>query len=121
VVNDFGPLQDTRDNPPYSADIHLLPAGLKALLGYTPIRKSQLTPNRLYRNIRWGKHLELFFLDNRQYRDANLAADHPERHKIMLGREQLAWSKEKIRSSDAAWKVLVSSVPISIPTGFPLP
>jgi len=65
VVNDFGPLQDTRDSAPYSAAVHLLPMGLKAFLDYTPIRKSQRTPNRLYRNIRWGKHLELFFLDNR--------------------------------------------------------
>jgi len=119
VVNDFGPLQDTRDSAPYSEAVHLLPIGLKAFLDYTPIRKSARTPNRLYRNIRWGKHLELFFLDNRQYRDANLAADHPKRRKTMLGREQLAWLKEKIHSSDATWKVLVSSVPISIPTGQP--
>jgi len=37
----------------------------------------------------------------------------------MPGREQLTWLKEKIHSSNATWKVLVSSVPISIPTGFP--
>ncbi len=119
VVNDFGPLHDTRDSTPYSADVPLLPIGLKAFLDYTPIRKSPHTPNRLYRNIRWGKHLELFFLDNRQYRDANLAADHPERKKTMLGREQIEWLREKIHSSNATWKVLVSSVPISIPTGQP--
>jgi alkaline phosphatase D len=37
----------------------------------------------------------------------------------MLGREQLAWLKKGLASSDATWKVIVSSVPMSIPTGFP--
>jgi alkaline phosphatase D len=37
----------------------------------------------------------------------------------MLGREQLTWLKESLASSDATWKVIVSSVPMSIPTGFP--
>ena len=37
----------------------------------------------------------------------------------MLGAEQLAWLKEGLASSDATWKVIVSSVPMSIPTGFP--
>jgi len=37
----------------------------------------------------------------------------------MLGREQLTWLKESVAASDATWKVIVSSVPMSIPTGFP--
>src|SRR5829696_718025 len=37
----------------------------------------------------------------------------------MLGREQLTWLKEGLAASDATWKVIVSSVPMSIPTGFP--
>ena len=37
----------------------------------------------------------------------------------MLGREQLTWLKEKLAASDARWKVIVSSVPMSIPTGLP--
>ncbi|MBA3434294.1 MAG: alkaline phosphatase D family protein [Actinobacteria bacterium] len=39
--------------------------------------------------------------------------------KTMLGREQLAWLKQGLARSDATWKVIVSSVPLSIPTGFP--
>lgn len=119
VVNDFGPLHDTRDVAPYTPDASLLPLGLAALLDYNPIREDALTPKRLYRNVRWGQHLELFFLDNRQYRDANLASDSPDRPKTMLGREQTTWLKEKLTGSDATWKVVVSSVPMSIPTGFP--
>jgi len=119
VVNDFGPLHDTRATPPYTPGVHLLPIGLDAFLDYTPISIAPNTPKRLYRSLRWGKNLELFVLDNRQYRDANSTADSPDRPKTMLGREQLTWFKEKLSASDATWKVIVSSVPMSIPTGFP--
>jgi alkaline phosphatase D len=113
VLNDFGPLHDT------VGGVHLLPIGLNAFLDYTPIAIAANTPKRLYRSLRWGKHLELFVLDTRQYRDANSASDSPDRPKTMLGREQLTWLKESLAASDATWKVIVSSVPMSIPTGFP--
>jgi alkaline phosphatase D len=113
VLNDFGPLHDS------VGGVHLLPIGLNAFLDYTPIAIAQNTPKRLYRSLRWGKHLELFVLDTRQYRDANSASDSPDRPKTMLGREQLTWLKESLAASDATWKVIVSSVPMSIPTGFP--
>jgi alkaline phosphatase D len=119
VVNDFGPLSDTRSTPPYTPGVHLLPIGLEAFLDYTPIAVAANTPKRLYRSLRWGKHLELFVLDTRQYRDANSASDSADRPKTMLGREQLTWLKESLAGSDATWKVVVSSVPMSIPTGFP--
>ncbi len=119
VVNDFGPLNDTRSTPPYTPGVHLLPIGLDAFLDYTPIAVAPNTPKRLYRSLRWGKHLELYVLDTRQYRDANAASDSPDRPKTMLGREQLTWLKESLAASDATWKVIVSSVPMSIPTGFP--
>ncbi len=119
VVNDFGPLHDTRDTAPYTPGEHLLPTGLQAFLDYNPIAENRLTPERLYRSIRWGKNLELIVLDNRQYRDANSENDDDKLVKTMLGREQLTWVKETLRTSDATWKVIVSSVPMSIPTGFP--
>jgi alkaline phosphatase D len=119
VVNDFGPLSDTRSAPPYTPGVHLLPIGLEAFLDYTPIAVAPNTPKRLYRSLRWGEHMELFVVDTRQYRDANAAADSADRPKTMLGREQLTWLKESLAASDATWKVIVSSVPMSIPTGFP--
>ena len=119
VVNDFGPLHDTRSTPPYTPGAHLLPIGLEAFLEYTPIAVAENTPMRLYRPLRYGKHVELFVLDTRQYRDANGAEDSATRPKTMLGREQLTWLNERLADSDATWKVIVSSVPMSIPTGFP--
>ncbi len=117
VVNDFGPLQDTREEPPYIPGEHLLPLGRRAFEDYNPIEENPDSPHRLYYNIRWGLNLELFFLDNRQYRDAKNEADDPAHHKTMLGREQVVWLKEKLGSSNALWKVIISSVPMSIPTG----
>jgi len=119
VVNDFGPLQDTRSTKPYTKGQHLLPMGLQAFLDYNPVDESPNEPKRLYRTIRWGKNFELFVLDTRQYRDANIEKDNTTLKKTMLGREQLVWLKEKLKSSDATWKMIVSSVPISIPTGYP--
>ncbi len=113
VVNDFGPLHATRDG------VYLLPVGLQAFLDYNPVPEDPKTPKRLYRTLRWGKHLELFLLDTRQYRDANGEADSERFPKSLLGREQLTWLKEQLKASDATWKVIATSVPLSIPTGFP--
>jgi alkaline phosphatase D len=116
VINDFGPLTDVGTAPPYTPGVHLLPIGLQAFLDYTPIA----TAPRLYRSLRWGQHLELFVLDTRSYRDANFALDSQQHPKTMLGKEQLAWLEQGLVRSDATWKVIVSSVPLSIPTGFPV-
>lgn len=117
VVNDFGPLHDTRDSAPYTPGEHLLPKGLAAFLDYNPVAENVQTPKRLYRSIKWGKNMEMFILDTRQYRDANFAADSESKPKTMLGREQLVWLKTALEKSQATWKVIVSSVPMSIPTG----
>lgn len=117
VADNAGPLEDTRDVPPYHKGAHLLPLGLAALIDYNPIVPPEDSPMRLYRNARWGRHAELFLLDTRQYRDADAAEDHAERPKTMLGREQLTWLKAKLEQSDATWKFVVSSVPLAVPTG----
>ena len=117
VFDDFGPLHDTRDEPPYRAGEHLLPLGLSAVLEQNPVGEDPLTPRRLYRSVRWGQHLELLLLDTRQYRDANSTQDSPGRPKTLLGREQLTWLNRRLADSDATWIVVASSVPLSIPTG----
>jgi alkaline phosphatase D len=56
-------------------------------------------------------------LDTRSYRDANTASDDPQHPKTMLGATQRAWLRDALIASDATWRVIVSSVPIAIPTG----
>jgi len=116
VVNDWGPNTDFRMGPPYVPGAHLMATGLRALLDYNPVREP-LDQNRLYRRQRWGKHLELFFLDTRQYRDDNKKPDSARHPKQLLGQQQLAWLVSELAASNATWKVVVCSIPLSIPTG----
>ena len=48
-------------------------AGVKAFTDYAPIAKP--SANGLYRTFRWGKNLELFFLDERSFRSAKAAEE----------------------------------------------
>ncbi len=93
----------------------LMPAGRRAFLEYWPIQPPPEDPHRLYRRARWGRLVEIFILDTRQYRSPNGAPDGPE--KTMLGSAQREWLLAGLRGSGAVWKLIVSSVPLSIPTG----
>jgi len=92
-----------------------MPAGRQALLDYWPIRTVESDPHRLYRTIRYGADLEIFLLDTRQYRSKNADPDGPA--KTMLGEQQLKWLLDGWKASNATWKVIVTSVPLSIPKG----
>jgi alkaline phosphatase D len=94
----------------------LMPLGREAFLDYWPVAAGD-DPTRLYRAVRWGKLLEVFILDTRQYRSDNTQPDGP--GKTMLGAAQRRWLLEALPASTATWKVLVSSMPLSIPTGRP--
>lgn len=117
VLNDFGPGADQPWWGSGTLRISLLPIGLQAFLDYNPIAEHPDRPGRLYRTLRWGRHLELFVLDTRQYRDPSEQRDRPDRQKTLLGLEQLRWLGTRLAASDATWKVVVSSVPMAIPTG----
>jgi alkaline phosphatase D len=63
-----------------------------------------------YRTVRWGRDLQVWFSDGRDFRSKNNAADGPE--KTIWGAEQKAWFKRTIKESNATWKVLVSPTPL---------
>ncbi|MBH0201375.1 MAG: hypothetical protein HP496_03485 [Nitrospira sp.] len=92
-----------------------MPAGRQALSEYWPIVSPAEDPHRLYRRVRYGADLELFILDTRQYRSRNADPDGP--GKTMLGAVQLDWLLDGLRTSTATWKVIATSVPLSIPKG----
>ncbi len=104
VRNDFsGPFEDR------------MPSGRRALRDYWPIEFPPDDPNRLYRSVRYGADVELFILDTRQYRSRNVDRDGPD--KTMLGAEQMQWLIEGLTHSSATWKVIATSVPLSVPKG----
>ena len=82
----------------------------QAFFEYNPIRG-----NEIYRNYNYGKHLELFLLDERSFRGDNDKNTQPSLE--MLGQEQLQWIKQRLNASRATWKVIASDDPLSIVTG----
>ncbi len=105
---------EVRDNFSGPFDPHM-PAGRQAFREYWPIASPEEDPNRLHRSVRYGADLELFILDTRQYRSRNEDQDGPE--KTMLGSGQLQWLLDGLRTSTATWKVIATSVPLSIVKG----
>ena len=93
----------------------LMPAGRQAFIDYWPVVPPTDDPTRLYRRVRWGRLLEVFILDTRQYRSPNGERDGP--GKTMLGAAQRRWLVEAVAASPAVWKAVVSSVSLSVPTG----
>jgi alkaline phosphatase D len=95
----------------------LMPIGRQAFLEYWPVAAGADDPHRIYRSVRWGRLLEIFILDTRQYRSPNAEPDGPA--KTMLGPTQRRWLVDSVTGSTATWKIVVSSVPLAVPTGRP--
>jgi alkaline phosphatase D len=70
----------------------------------TPIGKTS------YRTFRWGKDLQIWLVEGREYRSRNQAPDSAE--KTIWGKEQLVWFKETVDNSDATFKILMSATPV---------
>lgn len=66
--------------------------------------------DKTYRTVRWGKDLQIWMLEGRDFRSANTMPDGPD--KTMLGAEQKKWLFQTMRASDAAFRVLISPTPI---------
>lgn len=63
-----------------------------------------------YRRFRWGKGLELFILEGRDYRAPNKEPDGP--NKSLWGVKQKQWLLEGLNQSQARWKLIVSPGPL---------
>ncbi len=63
-----------------------------------------------YRTVRWGRDLQVWFTEGRNFRSENNSPDGPE--KTIWGAEQKAWFKRTMKESDATWRVLVSPTPL---------
>jgi alkaline phosphatase D len=64
----------------------------------------------IYRTYRWGRDLQIWFTDGRDFRSPNRLPDGPD--KTIWGAEQKAWFKRTVQESDATWKVLISPTPL---------
>jgi len=69
-----------------------------------PVRKDN------YRTIRWGKDLQIWMVEGRDYRSPNNQPDGPE--KTIWGKKQKEWFFRTFEESDATFRVLISPTPV---------
>jgi alkaline phosphatase D len=78
--------------------------GQAIFLEQVPIR------GKTYRTYRWGKDLQIWLMEGRDFRSPNTDPDGPD--KTIWGTEQKAWLSQSVRESDATFKMLISPTPI---------
>ena len=63
-----------------------------------------------YRTFRWGKDVQIWLVEGREYRNKNDMPDGPD--KSIWGKEQMTWFKKTFDASDATYRILISPTPI---------
>jgi alkaline phosphatase D len=81
-----------------------MPMGLSIWRENVPLR------GKPYRTLTWGRDLQIWFLEGREFRSPNNQPDGPE--KTIWGAEQKAWLEQTLSSSKARWKIVFSPTPI---------
>lgn len=102
VVNDWDPekiSQAQRD------------AALQTFFEALPIRRSMEDPGRIYRSLRHGRTLEVFVLDCHGERRPSTRKTAAAQY---LSPAQMAWLKDGLSRSEAVFKVILNSTPITL-------
>jgi phosphodiesterase/alkaline phosphatase D-like protein len=116
VTDNYVGTKDKEDMPDDGAeadkfDRNRILSGWRAWHEYMPAMRFGKS-YRNYRNLRYGRNVELFMLDSRSYRDdqpcgggtfVNCSDDAPRK---FLGPEQATWFKDGLERSGAQWKVV---------------
>ena len=63
-----------------------------------------------YKTVRWGRDLQIWLVEGRDFRSANNSPDGPD--KTIWGKKQKQWFFETVENSDATFKLLFSPTPI---------
>lgn len=100
------------------------PGAIGAFFEQMPVRRFAPGSDRQHRLLSWGGGIDVFMLDERQYRDVALAND-PEGllgthtddrpgvfdpNRTMLGDDQRTWLLDGLTASTARWKVIGSQM-----------
>jgi alkaline phosphatase D len=99
LANDCWPTMNPKQMHPLTFEI-----GRRIFLEQTPMGQ------KTWRTVRWGKWLEVWLVEGRDFRSPNRMPDGP--NKTIWGAEQKRWLKESVERSDARWKVIVSPTPV---------
>ena len=63
-----------------------------------------------YRTFRWGKHVQIWIVEGREFRSPNKTADGPA--KTILGKDQWRWLRETMAESDSTYRIYISATPV---------
>ncbi len=66
--------------------------------------------DKTYRTVRWGKDLQIWMVEGRDFRSANTMADGPD--KTIWGGRQKEWFRRTVGESDATFRILISPTPL---------
>ena len=66
--------------------------------------------DKTYRTFRWGKDLQIWLMEGRDFRSPNNLPDRP--GKTIWGEEQKKWLQNSVNLSSATFKILINPTPI---------
>jgi len=79
-------------------------------IGQRLFREAVPMGEKTYRTYVWGKGLQVWLVEGRDFRSPNAMPDGPE--KTIWGGEQKAWLQRTLKESRARYKILVSPTPL---------
>jgi alkaline phosphatase D len=101
---------DTLQNDCWPGGSNAVVAPLTFAQGLAIFREQVPMGERTYRTFRWGKGLQIWLVEGRDFRSPNSLRDGPD--KTIWGKQQKQWLFETLQASDADFKVLISPTPI---------
>ncbi|MEU7529120.1 alkaline phosphatase D family protein [Saccharothrix sp. NPDC042600] len=84
----------------------------RAFHEWQPIDPRQAVDGRVYRKFSFGRHVDVFVLDMRSYKDPNTSPKTGAGH--VLGEQQARWLVRELDRSRATWKVIAADLPIGL-------
>jgi len=78
--------------------------------GLSIFREQVPMGEKTYRTLRWGKNLQIWLVEGRDFRSPNTMPDGPE--KTIWGSKQKQWFFDTVKNSDATFRILISPTPI---------
>lgn len=63
-----------------------------------------------YRTVRWGRHLQIWMMEGRDFR-TGVGAD-PKAPRTIWGAAQIAWLERTLAESDASFRILITATPL---------
>lgn len=84
--------------------------GIELFREQMPIHPAGDATTPTYRTHRVHKHIQLWFVEGRDYRSPNAMPDGPD--KTIWGEEQRDWLQRTLNESDATWKVIITPTPM---------